>query len=273
MVKTLFFLLSTLLMLSSCSEYQKVYKGEDNGKKYVLADSLYKIGKYKKSLKLMEQIVPAYRGKPQAERLMFLYANTYYKLEDFYLAGYQFERFEQAYPQSDSVQIASFKGAKSFYELSPRYSLDQKDTYKALEKLQNFINGYPESSYRAEANALTTELREKLEKKDYEIANQYYRIEDFKAAIESFENFINDHPGSSYRKLAFYGRLAAGYKLAINSVPSLVQSRLDIARGYYNSFIKYYADSDLKPDADAILQEIENRKTTITEENPNDNTK
>ena len=86
----------------------------------------------------MEQLVPAYRGKPQGEKLMFIYANTYYNLEDYYLSGYQFERFTQAYPQSDSVEIAAFKSAKSFYQLSPRYSLDQKDTYKGLEKLQEF---------------------------------------------------------------------------------------------------------------------------------------
>ncbi len=106
----------------------------------------------------MEQIVPAYRGKPQAEKLMFIYANTYYKLEDFYLSGYQFERFTQAYPKSDSAEVASFKGAKSFYELSPRYTLDQKDTYKGLEKLQEFINQYPNSERRPEANKLVAEL-------------------------------------------------------------------------------------------------------------------
>src|SRR5690606_588157 len=118
------------ILFTSCSEYQKVLRKDDMGKKYALADSLYNAGKYKKSLKLMEQLVPAYRGKPQAEKLTFIYANTYYQLGDFYMSGYQFERFVQAYPQSDSVQMAAFKSAKSFYELSERYSLDQKQTYK-----------------------------------------------------------------------------------------------------------------------------------------------
>lgn len=250
------------IFFTSCSPYQKVFRGDDNAVKYSFADSLYNIGKYKKALKLMEQIVPAYRGKPQAERLMFIYANTFYLMEDFYLAGYQFERFETSYPKSDSVEIAAYRSAKSYYELSPRYSIDQKDTNKALEKLQEYINKYPNTIYRNEANVLVSELREKLELKDIEIAKQYLKISDFKPAIGAFENFISDHPGSSFRKDAFFGRLEAGYQLALNSVPRLVEERLIIAKGYYSSFAKYYKDSELMEDADKILEEINKRLNT-----------
>ncbi|MDC8000345.1 outer membrane protein assembly factor BamD [Aequorivita todarodis] len=264
----LFIILSLTILLSSCSEYQRVLRKDDMGKKYAMADSLYKKGKYRKSLKLMEQIVPSYRGKPQGEKLMFIYSNTYYNLEDYYLAGYQFERFTQAYPQSDSAEVASFKGAKSFYQLSPRYSLDQKDTYKALEKLQEFINRFPNSDKRSEANALVAELQEKLETKEFEIAKQYLHVEDYKAAIGAFDNFITDNPGSHYRKDAFYGRFVSAYKLAINSIPSLVQERLVTAKGYYKNFMKYYKDTELAPEATEIYEDIE-RRIVPTETEPN----
>jgi outer membrane protein assembly factor BamD len=229
-----------------------------------MADSLYKAGKYKKALKLMEQIVPAYRGKPQAERLTFIYANTYYQMGDFYLAGYQFERFETSYPRSDSVEIASFKSAKSYYELSPRFSLDQEDTHTALNKLQAFINTYPNTQYRAEANELVSELRGKLELKDMRVAKQYLKISDYKPAIAAFENFISDHPGSPFRKDAFFGRLDAGYQLAINSVPRLINERLIVAKTYYDSFVKYYEDTELMADAEVILKDI-NKRLNIEE--------
>ncbi|MFC7358570.1 outer membrane protein assembly factor BamD [Jejudonia soesokkakensis] len=256
-------LFCSVILFASCSQYQRVLNGDDTSRKYAMADSLYNAGKYKKSLQLMEQIVPAYRGKAQAQRLMFIYANSFYLLEDYYLAGYQFERFEQTYPTSDSVEVAAYRSARSFYELSPRYSLDQKDTYTGLEKLQKFINKYPESEKRIEANALVKELREKLEKKDIEIANQHLRTAQtfgsYKPAIESYDNFITDHPGSIYRKDAFFGRFNAAYQQAINSLPSLVNQRLLSAKEFYNSFNKYYSDSDLKDEADAILQDINNR--------------
>ena len=257
------------VLFISCSEYQQVLKDENITRKYTYADSLYNQGKYKKALKLMEQIVPAYRGKPQAEKLMYQYANTFYKLEDFILAGYQFERFATSYPSSDSVEVAAYKSAKSYYELSPRSSLDQKDTHKALEKLQGYVDAYPNSEYRLEANQLVNELRNKLEKKDFETAQQMLKLGDylgtFTPAIESFDNFISDHPGSQYRKEAFFGRLEAAYRLAINSVPSKQQTRLQTAKEYYSTFIKYYGESELRVEADKILLDIDKRLTTTTE--------
>ena len=258
-MKASFLLLFSIVLFSSCSEYQKVYKGTDGGLKYAMAESMYVQGNYKKALKLMEQVVPVYRGKPQAEKLMFMYANTYYNLEDYYLAGYQFERFAVSYPKSDSVELASYKSAVSYYELSPVYSLDQKDTYTGLEKLQGFIDTYPSSEFRIEANEKVKELTLKLEKKDIETAKQYSKISDFKSAIAAFDNFISDHPGSSYRKDAFYGRIKAEYNLAIRSVPRKVNGRLLIAKEYYNQFVKYFKDSDLMSDADEIMIEIEKR--------------
>ncbi|WP_068591596.1 outer membrane protein assembly factor BamD [Cochleicola gelatinilyticus] len=256
---SLLLLFFSVIFFSSCSEYQKVLTGDDIGNKYAMADSLYRKGKYKKALRLMEQIVPAYRGKPQAERLMYLYANTFYELGDNYLAGYQFERFADTYPQSDSVEVAAYRSAKSYAKLSNRYSLDQKETYTALEKLQGYINKYPNSDYREEANASVAELRLKLDRKSYETANQYLRIEDYKVAIEAFENFIVDNPGSKFRSQAFLGRLEAGYRLAINSFPALVKLRLLKAKEYYNSFNKYYKDSEFSPRANEILEDINKR--------------
>ncbi len=247
------------VFLSSCSKYQQVLRSDDTGKKYAMSDSLYNRGKYKKALVLMENIVPAYRGKPQAERLMFMYANTFYVLEDYYLAGYQFERFETSYPKSDSVEVASFRSARSYYELSPVFTLDQKDTYTALEKLQSFVNKYPNTDYREDANTMVSELRGKLEKKDFEVAAQYLRIADYKAAIEAFDNFISDHPGSELRKDAFYGRMEAAYILATRSIQSLVKERLLKAKGYYNAFIKYYKNSDLMQDAAKMALDIDQR--------------
>lgn len=266
MKQTIFFLFCISLLFTSCSNYQRVLKGDDNAAKYRVADSLYQIGKkgkYRKALKLMEQIVPVYRGKPQAEKLSFMYANTFYELEDYFLSGYQFERFETTYPKSDSVEIAAYKSAKSYYELSPRYSLEQKDTYKGLEKLQVFVNNYPNSQYRDEANLLVKELREKLEKKDIEIAHQYLlignQVGSFKPAIEAYENFISDHPGSVFREDAFYGRIDAAYHRAISSVPQVVEERLITAKGYYNQYLKYYKDGERREDADALLAAINDR--------------
>ncbi len=259
-MKKLFYILGLLLLGTSCSEYQKIYKSDDIALKNKTAEALYNEGKYKKALKLYEQIVPSYRGKPNAERIMFYYADIYYKLRDHYLAGYQFERFVKSYPKSDKLEEASLKAAKSFYYMSPRYSLDQTDSKKAMQKLQSFINTFPESKHVAEANKIIAELRIKLERKYYEIAKQYHHTESYKVAIAAFDNFVIDYPGSSFREKALYYKFDAAYTLAINSLPKLVQERLVVAQGYYNNYMKYYKNTGtFLEDANSRIEDITER--------------
>lgn len=255
-MKIVYTVVVAALLFGGCSPYQKLLKSEDTGEKYHVADSLYNAGKYKKALKLMEQIVPAYRGKPQAEKLMFIYSDTYYQLGDYYIAGYQFERFVTSYPTSQKAEEAAFKAARSFYELSPRYSLDQEDTFTALEKLQEFINTYPDSDRLKEANTLVAELTTKIEKKRFEVAKQYYHVEDYKAAIKAFDNFILEYAGSVYRAEAYFLRFKAAYDLAVRSLDYLVAERLEEAKKYYNSFSRYYPDSEFQEEANALIEDI-----------------
>lgn len=267
-MKKFFYILMACTILSSCSEYQKAIKaeGEDAiAKKFKLGEALYEEGKFAKANRLFAQIVPNYRGKPQAEKLMYLYSNTFYQMQDYYVAGYQFERFATSYPKSEKVEEASFLSAKSYYQLSPVFSKDQKETKEAIEKLQSFIDVFPESEYVSEANVLIQELDFKLEKKAYNIAKQYNLISDHPASVRSFDNFIFEFPGSKLREDAYFYRLDSAYKLATNSrelknsVNGLIylkKDRLETAKEYSEAFQKSYANSKYIEDVNEMVSEI-----------------
>ena len=230
---------------------------------------LYDAGKFGKANRLFIQIVPKYRGKPQAEKLMYMYAKSFYELREYYTANYQMERFTSAYPNSEKAEEIAFFGAKSYYHLPPVYSKEQKETVEAIEKLQIFINSYPESSYLAEANTMVKELDYKLEKKAYEIAKQYHTIaphnRDFEAAIKSFENFIFEYPGTSFREDAMFYRLDSAYQLAVNSVQYKKEERIKNAITFYELFVKRYETSSHIEDANKMSQELaELQKEFIT---------
>ena len=133
--------------MTSCNDFQKALKNESVAEKFKMATQLFDEGKYSKANRLFVQIVPNYRGKPQAEKLMYMYSKSFYEMKDYYLAGYQFERFVTSYPKSEKVVEAAFLSAKSSYLVCPVFSKDQKDTVDAIEKLQVFINTYPNSDY------------------------------------------------------------------------------------------------------------------------------
>lgn len=251
-------LVALVVFFSSCNEYQKALKSDDIAVKFAQATKQYDAGKYSKAIRLYEQLASSYKGKPQAEKMFYDYSQALYKTKQFYLAGYQFESFASSYPKSSKIEEASFLGAKCFTKLSPTYSLDQTDTYKAIDKLQTFIDRYPESTYMPEANVMVKALREKIEKKFFEIAKQYNSIADYKASLVALDNFIINYPGTPYKEQALYYKLDSSYNLAINSIPSKVEERLNVAKAAYTSLIKFNANTEYKKKADEMLVRIDN---------------
>jgi len=240
----------------SCSDYQKLLNSDNASEKYKQAEVFYNSGEYRKANRLLEQIIPKYRGKPQAQRIIFFFAESYFQIKSYNLAAYQYEKFVKSFPKSDRIQEASFKAAKSYYYQSPTFSLDQEETYTAIEKLQVFINLYPNSEYSSEANQMISELQVKLEKKDFEIAKQYYTIRDYRAAIKTNDNFIASFPGTKFREEALYTKFISLYEIAINSVIYKKEDRLKELQQQFNLILRYYPDSVFKEDLDDKMKKI-----------------
>jgi len=253
---TRFILLSVILtsVATSCNSYQKMLNNPDVTAKYKAAEAYYNTGEYRRANRLYEQILPSYRGKPQAQRVIFYFADSYLQIEDYYLAAYQFESFVKSFPKSDKLQEASFLAAKCYYKLSPRYSLDQTNTNDALDKLQIFIDNYPDSEFLAEANSYVQELQTKLEKKDFEISKQYHTIRDYKSAINAFDNFISSYPGTPFREDALYYKFLSSYEIAINSVYYKKLDRLKELQGIYDIIKRYYPETLFIDDLDKKME-------------------
>lgn len=256
-MKKIVSLLLLIVFFTSCNEYQKALKNDDVAVKFEMGTKLYDAGKYTKAIRLFEQIAPAYRGKPQAEKLFYMFAQSYYKTGQFYLAGYQFESFVSGYPKSEKLQEAAYLGAKSYSKLSPVYSLDQTDTTKAIDKLQAFIDSYPNSQYLAEANETVKVLSGKIEKKVFENAKGYNTISDYKSALVALDNFIADYPGTKYKEDALFYKFDSAYQLGINSIESKMEDRLNVAKTAYSNLIKFNADTQYKEKANVMLARVE----------------
>ncbi len=251
-----------LMLLTSCSEYQQVLKNNDLTEMYELANRYYQEEEFVKAKRLYELIAPKYAGRPQGERLSFFFADAQFKTKAYYLSSYQFERFIKAYPNSDKREEASFLEAESYYHMSPRFSLDQTDTDKALEKLQNFINNYPNSEYFNRANERVQELKIKKERKAFEIAKQYDNLGEFNlpvlfSAIKSLNNFIIEYPGSIFREEALFIRIKSATVLAENSTANRMMERYEEALDYYKDFRRYYERSKFDEEVEYYHSQIQ----------------
>ena len=255
-MKKLLYSISILILISSCSEYQKALNSDEVSVKFNLGTELYDAEKYAKASRLFAQILPQYRGKPQAQKLTYMQAMCFYNTKDYNSSSYQMERFVNSYPDSEKVEEMAFLGAKSYYLMAPIFSKDSEDTKIAIDKLQQFINAFPESEFNDDANKLIFELDYRLELKEFNIALQYNVLTDYQAAIKSFENFLIDFPGSDLREKAMYYRFDSAYKLAINSVVWRQKERIENAVSYFNSFKNSYNDSELMDEMESKISEL-----------------
>ena len=255
-MKKLLYSISILILISSCSEYQKALNSDEVSVKFNLGTELYDAEKYSKASRLFTQILPQYRGKPQAQKLTYMQAMCFYNTKDYNSSSYQMERFVNSYPDSEKVEEMAFLGAKSYYLMSPIFSKDSEDTKIAIDKMQEFINAFPESEFNDDANKIIFELDYRLELKEFNIALQYNVLTDYQAAIKSFENFLIDFPGSDLREKALYYRFDSAYKLAINSVVWRQKERIENAVSYFNSFKNTYNDSEFLDEMESKISEL-----------------
>lgn len=262
-MKNLCFILILSLTLISCGEYNEVLKGNSTEDKFNLAKEFYetslengKRGKMLKALRLFEQIQPGMRGKPQNEIVSFYIANGNYAIGDYIVSGYKFERFIKSFPDSNKKEEAAYKSADSYYQASPRYSLDQKETYTAIEKLQIYLNAYPEGEYFDQANSHLAELRDKLEKKSYEIAKKYHHMEYWQSAAHALNNNIEANPGSKYNEAAYYYKFESQFIYAEKSFKTLMRERLQKADSYYKDYIERYPEGEFIEKANALKAEM-----------------
>ncbi len=260
-VLTLGFVLLIGLLVSSCSNYNKLLKSTDNETKFEAAIDYYERKDYNRALELFDLLQAAYRGTAKGEDINYYTAYSYFHLKDYTVASYYFKRYVQSYPQYARAEECLFMSAYCYYMDSPRYSLDQTNTHLAINELQLFTDTYPNSERVAEANELIDKLREKLELKDFNISIMYYRMRNYMAAITSFENLLKNYPDTERREEILHYMSRAYFEYAENSITEKKRERYEAAVEAYNNLLYLYPESeylvDLKTIEDKARQRLE----------------
>ena len=237
----LYFLLS--IVIASCGEYQKVLKSSDPAFKFAKAVEYFEAEQFNKAYPLFDELMSAYRGTTKAQEVYKYYARTLYGQRDYILAGYHFKRFSQTFPNHEFAEEAAYLTAYCFYLEAPVSSLDPAYTYKAMDELQLFINTHQNSPFVIQANRYIDELRERLEKKSFDIAKGYYHRQQYASAVTTLNVMLTEFPDSPYREEALILRLESAYKLAENSVQEKQEQRFKEAETAYLELIDSFPET------------------------------
>lgn len=252
MKKSIILGLLGIILLSSCSEYQRILKSTDRKEKLDYAMKMYEKKKYSKATAVFEELYTTSVGVGDGELIHYYYAKSYYGAGDYLLASYFFELFLNKYRFSKYEEDAAYSFAMCYYKDSPEDPLDQTNTLNAIAQLQIFVDRYPTSPLVAECNKRIEELRLKLEDKAYRVAMQYYRMEYYQASATAFMLLLKDFPDTKRRNKCSFLIVKSSYLLAINSIKSKKKERLEEVLKNYDKFAPSIKDDKDKKEIDDI---------------------
>ena len=263
MRRIIYILLLSVIVFSSCSEYQKLLKSDDYGQKYKRAVQYYNDEDFTRAYNLFESVRTVYRGTSKAPTIAYYTAYCSYGQGDYVIAGDLFNNIVHTFPTASYVEECMYMRAYCYYLSSPNFRLDQAETNSAIESFQLFINRYPASSRVVEANKYIDELRDKLAYKEFEAAKSYYDREKYIAAIVSLQNCLKDYPESRHREEVIYLLFSSRYELAIHSVEKKKIERYNEAREEYLTFIDEFPDSKYAKEMEKKYKKLDEYLTSL----------
>ena len=147
--------------------------------------------KYLQAQSDFKHVVIRGTGSDLGDDAQYYLGEAYYRNEEYLLAVAEYEKLTRRMGFSPFVEDARFKICEAYRIESPKYYHDQEYTEKALERYQEFLDDFPNSTFIDDVVVSIEILREKLGKKVYETGILYMKMEEFESAKMTFQRVID----------------------------------------------------------------------------------
>lgn len=253
-------LIFALALAGACkSEYELLLEGNDTDAKYAAAFDYFNQGKYSKSSQLFESLSYITSGTERDDTVQYYWGLSNYRFKDYLTAETNFEKFLTNHPRSRFAESAQFLRVDCLYKATLRYELDQTPTYKAITAISEYLMTNPDNTHQAVCARMLEDLNERLDKKAFENARLYYKMEKYKNARVALKNVLKDDADNIYREDILYYTAMSAYKYAQMSVPEKQKERyLAFIDDYYN-FIGEYPDSQYRKELDGLYKKVKEK--------------
>ena len=238
-------LLAAVAAVSCKSEFDALLTSNDVSSKYDAAFRYFNAKKYAKSAQLFESLSALTNGLPQDDTVQFYWGLSNYRYKDYYTAETNFTKFLTNYPLSPFSDEARFLRIDCLYRSTLRYELDQTPTRTAIASINQYMSefGERENVHEEACKTMLTDLEERLDRKAYENAYIYYKMEYYNSARVAFRNILKDDADNIYREDILYYTAMSSYKYAALSVPQKQKERYMVFVDDYLNFVGEYPDS------------------------------
>ena len=262
MKKNILITLLAALLLSSGGEYNKLLKSTDYEYKYEAAKNYFAKGQYNRAATLLNELIAILKGTDKAEESLYMLGMSYYNQNDYQTAAQTFTQYYNVYPRGTFTELARFHAGKALYLDTPEPRLDQSGTYNAIQQLQMFLEYFPNSAKKDEAQNMIFALQDKLVMKEYLSAKLYYNLgnylgNNYESCVITAQNALKDYPYTNMREDLSILILRAKYEMAVFSVEDKREERYREAVDEYYAFKNEFPESKYMKDADRIFKEAQ----------------
>ena len=256
-MKKIFIILSvfTVLLTGCTGEYNKVFKTSDFEYRYEYAKQMFAEGKYTRAAALLQDMIAMKKGTSEAQEALYMLAMSEYMSRDYESAAMTFKKYGTSYPKGVYAEQASFYVGQALFESAPEPRLDQTPTLGAINAYQQFLDFFPESPLRPEAQRKLYILQDKLVQKELLSAQLYYNLggyfgninskneSNYISSIITAQNALKTYPYSNWREDFSLLIMKSKFQLAENSSEDKRMERYRDAEDECYGFINEYPDS------------------------------
>ncbi len=255
-------------VLTSCGEYNKVLKSTDYEFKYEAAKSYFGKGQNSRAATLLEELIPIMKGTTNGEESLYMLGMTYFNQGDYVSASHYFNTYYTTYPHGTYTELARFFSGRALYLDTPEPRLDQSSTFKAIQELQMYMEYFPGSQRREQAQNMIFELQDKLVDKEYMSAKLYYDLgsytgntvysstgNNYQAAVVTAENVLREYPYTKRREDLSLLVLRAKYDMAKASIDEKKEERMRETIDEYYAFKNEFPESKHLKEVEGIFKD------------------
>ncbi len=254
----LFLVILAVVSMASCkSQYEIMLNSNDADAKYDAAFAYFNEGKYSKAASLFESLSVLTNGTERDDTVRYYWGLSNYRFRDYYTAETNFTQFIESFPRSPFTSDARYLRIDCLYRSTLRYELDQTPTYTAINAISEYMLEFPETPHMQECKDMLTDLNERLDKKAYEAAKLYYKMEDYLASRVALRNVLKDDADNVYREDVLYHIAMSSYKYAYLSIPSKQKERYLVFIDDYLNFVGEIPDSHYRKELDSVYRKAQ----------------
>ena len=162
------------------------------------AKDLFDEGKYSKAKEEFEYIIYNNPGSSVALNAQYYFAESLYMLENYDQASREYDKFNMLSQNSELIARSKFLICKCLYMLSSESNKDQNQTTFIIDRIQYFLEEYPNTAHKDECESMIKKLRTKLAKKEVNAGKLYLRIEKYDSALIYFDLVMLEYYDTIY---------------------------------------------------------------------------